>query len=197
MTSGVITAIVGSTDTTILADGPIADVVGAILYNPRTGEERRITGYTAGSVTLASALSATPSIGDEFWIGSIPVTYRSQWIPVSYIYEGRRPTYLELLHLSTTSGVVMDVAYYLDYSTSPMVWSRVADDAMMNGLTIVNGATYATQDVSAGRNTVPVPADFSITIQFKIDQAKPLGTFRMLNASFLWNDQRGAKEIGN
>jgi hypothetical protein len=197
MASGVITANTGSTTTTILTDGPVSDVVGAILYNPRTGEERRITGYTAGSVTLASALASTPVIGDEFWIGSIPVSYRSQWIPVSYVYEGRRPSYLELLHLSTTSGVVMDVAYYTDYSASPMTWSRVADDAMMNGLTIVNGATYATQDVSAGRNTVPVPADFSLTFQFKLDQLKPLGTFRLLNASLLWNDQRGAKEIGN
>jgi hypothetical protein len=197
MPNGVITSDVGSSTTVINTLESVADVVGAILYDPSNGEERRITGSTASTVTLASALTNAPVVGSQYWIGSIPVMYRSQWVPVSYVYEGRRPSYLELLHLSTTSGVVMDVTYYVDYSATPTTWTRVADDAMMNGLTITNGATYATQDVSAGKNTVPVPADFSLTLQFKLDQAKPLGTFRLLNASFLWNDQRGAKEVGN
>lgn len=197
MASGVVTCDTGSSTTVLNVIDAMADVVGAIIYNPATSEERRITGYTSTSITVDTAFASAPVVGTQLWIGSIPVTYRSQWIPVSYVYEGRRPSYLEILHLSTTSGVSMDVSYYLDYSTSAMVWSRVADDAMMNGLTITNGQSYATQDVSSGRSMVPVPADFSLTIQFKLEQAKPLGTFRLLNAEFLWNDQRGAKEIGN
>jgi hypothetical protein len=197
MSSGVVTCGTGSSTTVINVIDAMADVIGAIVYNPSTGEERRITGYTSTSITVDTAFANAPVVGTQLWIGSIPVTYRSQWIPVSYVYEGRRPSYLEILHLSTTSGVSMDVSYYLDYSTSPMTWTRVADDAMMNGLTIVNGQSYATQDVSSGRSMVPVPSDYSTTIQFKLEQAKPLGTFRLLNAEFLWNDQRGAKEIGN
>lgn len=197
MTSGVLTADVGATTSVIPVNETLADVVGAVLYNPLTGEESRITNSTVNSVTISPIWAAAPASGTELWVGSIPVSIRSQWVPVSYLYEGRRPKYLEMLHLSDTAGVEFEVRYYTNYSVTPMQWTRVADDSPMSGLTIVSGQDYALQDVSTGKNHVPVMADFMTTLQYKLDQNKPLGTMRLLNASFTWEDQPGAKDIGS
>lgn len=197
MASGVVTADTGATTSVIPVNETLADVVGAIAYNTDTQEEARITVSTVGSITVSPAFSSAPSQGTEIWIGSIPVSIRSQWVPVHYIYAGRRPENMEILHLSDTSGVEFEVRYYTDYSTSPMIWTRTADDAMMNGLTIVNGQDYALQDVTHGKNHVPVMADFMLALQYKLDQNKPLGIMRLLNASFTWNDQREAQDIGH
>lgn len=197
MSSGVVSVNSGASTTVIPTTTAMDDVLGAIVYNPLTGEEARITVSGAYSITVTPAFAAAPAQGAELYIGSIPVQIKSQHVPVEYIFAGRRPEYFELIHLSDTADVEFEVRYYADYGSSPVTWTRTADDAPMTGLSITNGQTYATQDVSSGLSTVPVQGEFTKTIQWQLDQTRPAGTMRLLNAEFTWTDQRGAKGIGS
>lgn len=197
MTSGTVSVGPGATTTVIPTTTAMDSVVGAIVYVPSSGEEVRVSSNSTYSLSVTPALSTAPAEGEELYIGSIPIIIKSQWDPMEYAFVGRRPSNMEILHLSDTPGVEFGVRYYTDYSTTPTTWTRTADDAELNGLSIVSGRDYATQDVSRGKNNVPVPSSWDLVMQWELRQFKPTGAMRLLNCSFVYDDQRTAKDIAS
>lgn len=191
LTSGVLTVTAGSTTTSINVSQSLPtspSIVGAILYNPTTGEEKRITANTANNITCG-AFADAPANGTELYVGSIQQTIKSGHVPVHYVNPGRRPEIFNIEHLSVAAatGVVVDVKYYLDYGTTPLNWTG-AQDPQTTGLTIFSN--YATQNLDSGRAMLPVPADYMLTIQWELTRTRPDGHMRLLDCKFDWNDQR-------
>lgn len=200
MSSGVVTAAAGSTTTVINVAESLdtaTGLVGAILYDPSDDTEHRITANTATTVTIATALSGTPSLGQTYYIGSIESILESGWVPMHYAFVGRRVDILKVEHLSVSAslGVDVKVEWFQDYSDSPMVWTSVPDDAALTGGTVVDGATYATWNLDGGKAMIQAPSDFNTVIKWRLTRNKPTGRMRILDASINPRDQKKAQEI--
>lgn len=200
MTSGVVTATAGST-TSVLNVSQSLDtsqsLAGAILYSEIGDESHVITSNTAGTITLTTPLSISPAVGQEYYVGSIEYIHESGWIPEAMDRDGVRPNYLELRHASvpTSQGVILGIIYFFDYSATPFVFTKNANDSELSGVTIIDSYPAALCQLDLGINRVPMPSDWSIVCKWMIRRTRPEGRLRLVDAGVAQAVDRKAKQV--
>jgi hypothetical protein len=185
----VLTAAAGATTTIIPVDESLYTTTtmgGAIAYFPTTGEERLVSTNAASSVTLASALSGAPADGDEFWVGSFPVEYRTKWWAGQGMQNKKRPSYFYLMLYPGTATGKLQIYFYKDFSQQPYTFTPDASYIGWDGVTFPNGVLNIDLDGGSGDGFVAVnmPSDWSRVLQARIISTKPDGTFRVLDFGF-------------
>ncbi len=183
--SGTVNVTAGSTTTVI--NGTNTALVGQILYRPGTAEERTITAASGSQITVA-ALATAPTAGEVLYVGSIRRRMLTKWSVGDGIDEKRRPRrFMIALRPSGTMGSAT-VAYYQDFSATPVTLTSFAADTDPSGVTITNNATSAAVDFDVGGGDgyvgVPMPADWKRAIQADIIMEEPEADVIMLDASF-------------
>lgn len=197
--TGVVTvATTGATTTSIpvaqaLPTGS-ADLIGAMLYHPTTSGTALVQSNTADTITLATALSAAPTIGTELYLGSFPFLIKFKWIDGRGMETKKRPCYLMIKKVPGTSSGKVRVRIYEDFSASPFTFTADSDDTRPDGVAFTSGAQFATVDLDGGSGDgiayVPLSSSWKRTITASIEATKPDDLLRLLEVRFVSESQR-------
>jgi len=181
---GVMTVTSGSSTTVI--NGTNSANIGQILYNPVTGEERRITAQSSSQVTLASALATAPTAGMKMHIGSIRQRLLTDWMAPGGINAKKRPTKFLIAVRPEGDMGEATVNYYQDFGATAIDATAFASDTFPEGVSIADGTITVDMDAGAqdGLVPVPTPADWKRIIRAEIIAEEPLDGIRFLDASF-------------
>lgn len=190
-TTGATTTVIPVSGTT-LSTSP--DLAGIVVYNPSTSGSAVIASNTATAFTLASALTAAPSIGDALYFGSFEAQIRTKWVSAQGMDYKQRPTWLSVKKVPNTSTGTLNVKVYLDFSTTAHVYETNISDTWPDGITLTNGGSTVVVDLDGGSGDgvayVPMPAEWNRVISAEVTQIKPLGTLQLLEVSFITDDQK-------
>ncbi len=185
MTSGILTTAAGAGTTVVPVQETVGDVVGAIAYRPDTGEERTISAYGANSITVGTAFATIPSIGEEIYVGSIPV----EVLPFWSVYQNRlanksRPSRLEFEARLVDNPVAALGQIYLDFSATAFNFGDLfTDDTENYGVTAVDSTTKGL-DLSVLLVSMPCPSSWSRCLRYRFLQEAPEGQLALLSAGF-------------
>lgn len=185
MTTGVLSCAAGSTTTVLQIASPgLGDLVGAILYQPSSGAERRITASTATTVTLASALTTAPALDAEVYVGSFTASWRTKWIAQDALRNKVRPSYVNVSGYPGTANGKLDVKIYADFATSPLAFTRTSSDESPDGVTYTDAGTAATVDLDGGSGdglaSVPIPQGWKRSLSILLTTDRPANDLRIL-----------------
>lgn len=171
------------------------DLKGVVLYNPATSGTAVVLSNTSGSITLASALTASPAAGDSLYLGSFEWKTRTKWVDGEGMETAKRPSTLMLKKVPGTSLGRVRVRIYEDFSTTPMAFTKGLSDLDPNGVYITDGLTYC--DVDLGNSTddsaiafVPLSANWKRAISAEVTSTKPSNQLKMLQIQFMTESQR-------
>lgn len=171
------------------------DLKGVVLYNPSTSGTAVVLSNTSGGIVLASALTATPSAGDLLYLGSFEFKLKTKWLVSEGLENKKRPAYLMIKKVPGTDLGRLRVRIYLDFSTTPMTFTKGLSDTEPNGIYITDGLTYC--DVDLGNSTddascafVPLFADWQRAISAEITSTKPSNQLKLLDVSFVPESRR-------
>lgn len=171
------------------------DLKGVVLYNPTTSGTAVVASNTSGSVTLAVALTATPSAGDTLYLGSFEFKLRTKWLVSEGLENKKRPAFLMIKKVPGTQVGRLRVRIYLDFSTTPMTFTKGLSDTYPNGIYITDGLTYC--DVDFGNTSddascafVPLCAEWQRAVSAEITSSKPSNQLKLLEVTFLPMSQR-------
>lgn len=163
------------------------------VYRLTTGETSVISSNTGSTITLVTALSSTPSSGETFYCGSIPVTITTEWFSVDGTGELKVRPYLLLFFNPDTSGQCT-VQVFKDFQTTPMVWTMNQDDIPPDGVFIVNGQNFATVQFTAGSQagfiSVPMFGDWARTWSATVTVLDPAGDFMLYDLKWSIDNKR-------
>lgn len=187
MTDGRITAASGSSTTVLNTNESLPtspqNLIGAYLYDPLNATEHRVTANLAGQVTITPALSTTPTLNQEYYLGSIDVRVVSQWHTGSDLGSSIRPAYL-LFEQPGTDEVEYTVQYNVNFATSPVtVTSNLTDDRMNSGVAYRNSTTLTITNTNQSMN-IPIPSDWNRAIRYDLHQLEPYGEPRIFGLTF-------------
>ncbi len=196
MSGGVVTiANTGSTTSILNVSESLptgtGSIYGAVLVY--SGQQRFIGSNTANTITLNSALTSAPTIGTEAFIGQIDFTVRAKWTVIDGFQNKKRPQYLMLAMVPGTSSGKLTVKIYLDYSSTPFVYTKNANDTQPDGVTIVNGSSSVSVDLDGGNGDgvvcVPLPARWHRAIAVEISSTRPQNLLKLLDYQWLFKDK--------
>lgn len=195
LTTAVVTTAAGSTTTVLNLNQsmPTApqDLQGVMLYNPTTGEAIRISSNTATTITLASALATTPTVGAEYYLGSVDIYALSAWWADPTLQAIKRPSYITVEHFSSSGTVIGLVQMFKDYSTSALALTREAVYNPPNGVTFTSGGLTATIDTSiAPVAYVPQVSDWGRAWAWSFQKLRPSGQLRLLDVAYVITSKR-------
>lgn len=189
----VVTVNAGATATVIpvvetLTTSP--DVAGASLYFPLTGEVGIVQSNTASQITMTSALSMTPPLSVELWLGTIPFEYRTKWFTAQGgMATKKRPVYFGVSVFAGSSTGKLRVYFYVDQGETPVALSADGYSSYPDGVSINVAGSYVEIDLDGGSGdgfvSCPVPATWERTIQARLISDKPDGELRIVDATFL------------
>jgi hypothetical protein len=187
VSDGRITAAAGSTTTILNTNESMPtspqDLVGSIFYDPAYGTEHRITANTANTITLNTALSATPTLNQKYYIGSIDIRLVPQWTSGRDLCNHIRPSYLLMEHIGTDE-VEYTLQYNVDFQTSGTTLSSdLSDDRLPSGITFKDTSTFYITNLNQ-HMSVPVPSEWHHVIRYNIHQLEPYGDVRILGLTF-------------
>lgn len=168
-----------------------ADLTGTMLYIPSTGEEVLISSNTS-SVISHDAISGALAAGLDVYAGSIPWSIESSWWVHERLQDKKRPTYLHLAFNPSSTGEAR-VSIYRDFSSTPYTWTKDDGRVAMKGIDWNNGDTYCTVQLDVdgdGFASVPLPAEWSRALRWKIEVLSPAGTVRLMDAYWGMRDGR-------
>jgi hypothetical protein len=195
--SGSMTAASGTTASSIVCAGTVPDALGLIAYRPSTGEERLITGVVAGAggtLTLQSALSTTPAVGEAIYIGSIRMRVVPQWDPLGFYPNRKRPD--SLCVMSQADGAApgnAQVDIYADYAASPLSPTSFGTAGEYAAGCTVNGTGFSV-DLTLPAVFIPVPADAFRVARWSFTHEAPEGPPKLIAISWMTDrDQVGKK----
>ncbi len=197
LSGGVVTvANTGSTTTIINVTEALptgsSDLVGAIAVY--SGQERRISSNTASTLTLATALSAAPTIGTELYLGQINFAIRTKWVVFDGYKNKKRPAYLMIALKPGTASGKLTVKIYLDFATTAFVYTKGASDTDPDGVTVTNGSASVMVDLDGGDGDgvafVPLPFNWHRSISAEISTTRPQNLFQLLDYDWIFKDQR-------
>lgn len=189
--SPTVVTVTGSPSTTVI---PVTETLptvaptleGVMCYNPVTTETKYIDSNTANQITLGSAYSAAPTVGQELWLGCIPFEYVSKW----WIGPGqalrKNPLFLSLrLFPGSTTGTAR-IYFYADFSTVPSSVTAFPADTMPAGVTVPSTTqTYLEVALSGGNESgslmIPVPIEWQKAFQVRVTSLRPDGALRILD----------------
>jgi hypothetical protein len=208
-TTETVLTVTGSPTTTVI---PVNETLpttapalnGVMLYNPLTGESRRISSNTANQITVASAFSAAPDVDQELYLGPILFEYRSKWWVGNGQESRKNPPYLLIKLFPGSSTGTMRVYFYADMATSPSQITKFVTDELPDGVTATDGAYYLTVALSGSGGTsesdgvvsVPVPIEWKNAIQVRIASSRPDGDLRILDAQLVLTENGEASDVG-
>lgn len=174
-----------------------SDLVGVIAVY--SGQERRVLSNTASTVTLATALSAAPTIGTELFLGQINFTIRTKWVVFDGYKNKKRPAYLMIALKPGTASGKLTVKIYLDFSTSAFVYTKNSSDTDLDGSTVTNGSSSVTVDLDGGNGDgvafVPLPFNWHRSISAEISTTRPQNIFQLLDYDWIFKDQRSTTPV--
>lgn len=186
----VVTVGTGPTATVIPVTGTTLDIVtglaGVILYDPATGLTGVVASNTSSVITLtAPGLTILPIVGASLYLGPIAFEYRSKWFVRPDQAASKQPIYLLIRMFPGSTTGTMRVYVYADFKTNPTIVTTIAGyDKPPDGTTITNGNGYIDINLSGGTDAagfikVPMQAQFTRAIQFRLTSVIPAGTLRI------------------
>lgn len=191
--NGSVTVTSGSTTTSVNCTNTA--VIGQILYNPITGDERYIDSVSGSNVTVTPALSVAPTAGQVLYIGSIRQRLLTDWIPGDGMNNKKRPTKFMVAVRPSTSMGSAEVNFYTDFSGTKETVSAFAADTYPEGVSIADNQITVDLDSGAqdGFIPIPCPGDWKRTIRAEIIAEEPLDGIQFLEANFR-NDSTAESE---
>jgi hypothetical protein len=165
------------------------------VYRLTTGETAVVSSNTGSTITLVTALSTTPSAGETFYCGSIPVQITTEWFTVDGTGEDKQRPYLLLFFNPSATGQCT-IQVFKDFSTTPMTWTANPDDIPPDGVSIITGANYVTVQFSAGNEagfiSIPMFGDWARTWQATLTVTDPAGTFLLYDIKWALENRKQA-----
>lgn len=171
-------------------------LAGVVVYDPNNGNTAVCSSNTADTLTT-SAFASAPT-GPEVWVGVIPFEVRTKWLTAPTLDNKKRPLYLSLKIIPGSSTGKLRVYYYLDFSTSPYVWTKPSGVTDPDSVTTVDGQNYAEVTLSTGTSktdaqvSVPVPGDFWRALQIRFVNERPDGSLRIVSYDLIDGDGKPA-----
>jgi hypothetical protein len=205
-TSSAVVTVTGSPSTTVI---PVTQALptgsptlaGVMLYAPSTGEAKVIASNTGTTITLASALAAAPAVNAELYLGPIQFEYRSKWWvgPGQEVRKAELYTLIKLFPGSSTG--TMRIYYYADFATAPSPITSWPLDTQPAGIvTPTNGQNYLEANLNGnitnGFLSVPVPVEWTNTVQIRITSIRPDGELRILDVQFYLKKSETVDDVG-
>lgn len=189
-TSPTVVTVTGSPSTTVI---PVNETLptsgsalnGVMVYDPVSGESRYSSSNTASTITVASAFTSAPTVGQDLYLGAIDVEYIGKWITGQSQTVVKNPTYLVLSFYPGSATGQAKIYFYSDFATTPSTFTAGASDTFPDGVTVGNGNNYAVIDLDGGDTDgvlyIPIPVEWHNSIQVKVTSIRPDGDFRLLN----------------
>jgi hypothetical protein len=173
---------------------PSGDLVGAMLYQPSSGEARRITANTAGAITVADPFTTAPALYEEVYIGSIAWAWRTPWMQSAQGQDKQRPAFAEIAQVPGSSSGQLVIESYADFGASPMPYEYDGVSERPDGVSY--RATSAVVDLDGGSGDgwtpVPLPGNWRRSVSVRISGDRPQDTIRLLSLSL---DESQAKPV--
>ncbi len=184
-----------------LPTGALNDLTGLIIYQPVTGEERAITSNTVSAITHA-AFSFASAATDNVYVGSIPWSWETSYF-IGDGQETKKRTHLWLKCRPSTEAGSVRVRIYLDQmdTTNPIphTFSSVSGDVYPASCTVIDGASYVDVTFAAATNqgfvAIPMPSDWSRSIQAKLECLSPAGTLILTGLEFAKGNERESQTV--
>jgi hypothetical protein len=178
----------GSSGTTITLSVAAPAHIGAYLHDPVQNESRRITAASGNDLTIASAFTANPPVGREMFIGRIPVVIRPKWANFMDTVDKGRPYAVDLSFVPDSDNPRMRLRTYVDYSESGETY-EVTDaewHVPPDGCSLRADGTGWDINLSNtdGFVQVPLTGAFVRSRTFRLDQDRPAGELRLIDAKF-------------
>lgn len=166
-----------------------------------SSQEIDILSNTANTITMDGAFTSAPTIGTELYLGQIDFAIRTKWTIIDGFQNKKRPNYLMIAMVPGTASGKLTVKVYLDYSTTPFVYTKGASDTSPDGVNITSGSSSVTVDLDGGNGDgvvfVPMPANWHRAISAEITSTRPQNVLKILDYQFLFKDRRGTVPAEN
>lgn len=204
-TTTCVLTVTGSPSTTVI---PVSQTLpttapalnGVMLYNPLTGESKYISSNTSSQITVGSAFSAAPTVGQDMYLGPIQWEYRTKWWVGPGQEARKNPPYLVIKLFPGTATGKMRAYFYADFSTSPSQITAFSQDTFPDGVSCTNGNYYADIDLDGGDGdgtiSVPIPIEWQDTIQVRLTSVRPDGALRLLDAQISLSKKGVVSDVG-
>jgi hypothetical protein len=201
--SPTVVIVTGTPTTTVI---PVAETLpttapglnGVMVYDPLTGESRYTASNTASVITVGTAFSTAPTVGQELYLGAISFEWQSKWLIGNSQAKLKNPTYCILSLFPGSATGTARVYFYADFSTSPSQFTAGSADTFPEGVTIGNNNYYAEINLDGGDTDgvlyIPIPIEWKNALQIRVTSIRPDGEMRILNAQLA--SKRG-KEISD
>ncbi len=184
-----------------LPTGALTDLTGLIAYQVASGEERAITSNTSSAITHVAFTAATVQ-GASIYVGSIPWTYTTGY----FIGDGqqtKKRVHLWLMCKPSTVDGTVRVRVYLDQmdkaSPTAFVFTAGSGDNYPKCCTVTNGASYIDVTLLSTTNdgfvAIPMPAEFTRSIQAKLEVLSPAGTVILTDLQFALGNSRESQTV--
>ncbi len=204
--NGAYTGAGGSTTTVTqvnetLPTGALNDLTGLIIYQPSSGEERAISSNTASTITH-TAFSVAVATSEDVYVGAIPWTYETAYF-IGDGQETKKRVHLWLKCRPSTDAGSIRVRVYLDQMDTsgpvPHTFSSVSGDVYPACCTVVDGNSYIDVTFAASTNhgfvAIPMPSDWSRSIQAKLEVLSPAGTLILTALEFAKGNERESQTV--
>jgi hypothetical protein len=201
-TSPIVTVLSSSSTTAFYVNQLLVNsaLKGVVVYSPSTGERSICTANSDNQITVSPAFTAIPLVGAEFYLGPINFEYHTKhWVGAGQ--EARKNPAYFLLKLFPGSGTgTLRIYFYPDFATTPAQFTAQLADTQPDGVSITNGTFFAEVSLDGGSGdgviSIPVPVQWSNTIQARITSIRPDGALRILDATFLTSKPGIASDLG-
>jgi hypothetical protein len=148
-----------------------AKLSGAPVYNMTTGESAYCDGGTNQSatvLTIASAFTTTPVVGDVLQIGLIPTTIKTRPIVIGNIFDVSQAVFLHVYFEPTSSTEYMWIRLYKDRASSAFTsYETITDGSVI----FTASSQWIKVDMSdvTGKVSIPIGyGDFWRTLEVEI-----------------------------
>lgn len=174
------------------------DLAGVVLYHPTTSGTAVVASNTANQITLATALTGAPTAGAELYLGSFEWKMRLKWVDSLGLETKKRPAYVMVKKVPGSTVGSVRVRIYEDFSTTPFVFTRGANDTLPDQVSFTDGAQYADVALDDGTGNgvafVPLGANWKRSLTAEVTNTKPTNTLKMLEVRFMSQSQRSEVE---
>lgn len=188
----VVTVTAGSTTTSVNVSETLETTIGLAGATITTSDQSNtsiISSNSANNIAVSPALTTAPAAGATMYLGAIPWSYTTKWFVGGGMAVKKRPQYLQINVVPDSGSGTMRVYFYTDFdATNPVALTALPTDTPPRGVSIINGNTYATIDLSilqsAGYIAVPLPNDWKRVISAKVTSLIPSSDIRILDIQF-------------
>jgi hypothetical protein len=199
--------VTGSPTTTVI---PVTETLptsgvalnGVMVYDPISGESRYSSSNTSSAITVASAFTTAPTVGQEIYLGPIQFEYRTKWWVGSGQEIRKNPPFLLIKLFPGSDTGTARVYFYADFATSPSQVTKFVTDTFPDGVVPpTSGQYYLEVNLDGGSGdgvlSVPVPIEWNDAIQARITSVRPDGDLRILDLQFVITRQEQKSDIGD